>query len=121
LVNIYHRVYPAAAGPQDQFAWGELRPVQDSMDETASMLLGVKEDPAGRVIGSTSLSRSNDPSVVRISSGLGLGFLFGVPLIRRADRALLRYGKRRLPPTGLDVPVISRVRPDEVGDAVRAV
>lgn len=119
LGSLYREVYPYRSTQQNQVVWPQLDQIRQRLDETGSTLLHLSEASTGESISAPTVARSSDPAVIRVGSGLAIGFLLGVPLIRVGDRFGLRFGSRKAGPTGLDIPVIATVLPGDVNHAVR--
>ncbi|WP_157074623.1 hypothetical protein [Janibacter corallicola] len=120
LTDLYRAIYPYRSSNQNQIVWPELYKIREDLDETDQTLLETKEAASGESISAAIVTRSSDPAVIRVGSGLAIGFLVGVPLILIGDRYWLRFGSRRSGPSGLPIPVITTVGTHDADAAVRA-
>src|SRR5699024_8594873 len=120
LTDLYGAIYPYRSSNQNQIVWPELYTIREDLDETNQTLLQTKEAASGESISAAIVTRSSDPAVIRVGSGLAIGFLVGVPLILIGDRHWLRFGSRRSGPSGLPIPVITTVGTHDAHADVRA-
>ncbi len=120
LTDLYGAIYPYRSSNQNQIVWPELYAIRENVDETDKTLRETQEAAPGESISAAIVTRSSDPAVIRVGSGLAIGFLVGVPLILIGDRYWRRFGSRPSGPTGLPIPVIATVGTHDADAGVEA-
>lgn len=109
FVQVYSRTEtPALTSP----LWDTLTELRRGAVQSANTILDAEDTQTGQTVSAVNVTRPDDPLMVRLASGLALGGVAGVLLVRLHERYRLTLASRRAGMAGAALPVVATVDVD---------
>lgn len=123
LDDIYRTTRPSVEAATSGALWDTLNGISRQWSHAASVATATADIKEAQAISSVTVTRSTSERMVRLTSGLALGLLVGVPIVVVYDRRVIRLG--RAPQLGdrIPIPIVARIKggnPEEVRSATSA-